>query len=144
MQYEARCWSHFGSGFSLWYPEFTPPGLSLCWCAILQRWYLSCKGCNISVYLCLSGWLGTVQVDLWSSACIYPTPQTLKLWKWRTKLIHHATCDKSRDVWVGTANQRQEFTQPFYILLIDMLFCKKICDSCDFSLLTTSQYIHKM
>lgn len=50
------CWSHFGSGFSLHYPEFTPPGLSLCWCAIRQRCYLSVRTIlYLYIYVCLGG-----------------------------------------------------------------------------------------
>lgn len=54
---QARCWSHFGSGFSPQYPEFTPPGLSLCWCAILQRCYLSVRALiYLCICVCLGGW----------------------------------------------------------------------------------------
>lgn len=91
MQCEARCWSHFGSEFSLQYPEFTPPGLSLCWCAILQRWLSVRAVIFLYISVCLSGWLGTVQVDVKSSACIYPP---LQLWM----SSYHTTCDKSFDV----------------------------------------------
>lgn len=48
-----------------------------------------CKGCYISVYLCPSGWLETGKVDLWSGACIQPTP-LLNFGEWRTKQIDHA------------------------------------------------------
>lgn len=91
MQCEARCWSHFGSELSLQYPEFTPPGLSLCWCAILQRWLSVRAVIFLYISVCLSGWLGTVQVDVKSSACIYPP---LQLWM----SSYHTTCDKSFDV----------------------------------------------
>lgn len=39
------------------YPEFTPPGLSLCWCAILQQCYLSVRAViYLYICVCLGGW----------------------------------------------------------------------------------------
>lgn len=113
-----------------------------------------CKGHNIPVYLCLSGWLKTVQANLWIRACIYQTSQMkfplkksqLQLrWKWGNKthsscnlLLHEAKCSSQAIAWfitcmlrAGIANQRREFTQnlpprrTIYILLSYLVTCKR-------------------
>lgn len=48
-----------------------------------------CKGCNVSVYLCLSRWLEAIEVDLFNVACAPPTHY--KTFKCRTKQISHTS-----------------------------------------------------